>query len=212
MRSGLRHSLFLRPSRDHQTRWLSNVNLRSINEHSQVEPPSDPDSKDPNELLFYALKANSFVTLKEMMQFGQSKQKSTKIMAAQFLHHEIPIRLAQRVRDLKRLPHGLAEMPSIRSVRELYEQSFWRFRQFPFPRTSQHEEEFTQMITDIKNKHAHVQQSIAMGINELTDKKGRNSQENEKLDFGPFLDKFFSTRISIRMLLGQVTLSSWNSS
>lgn len=39
-------------------------------------------------------------------------------------------RLAMRVRDLKRLPHGLSTTPSIKALISLYEQSFWRIRYF----------------------------------------------------------------------------------
>lgn len=54
-------------------------------------------------------------------------------------------RLAQRVRELKQLPAGLSDMPSIKSVINLYEDSFWRIREFPFPKSSSEEESFTEV-------------------------------------------------------------------
>ena len=53
------------------------------------------------------------------------------------------------------------------------------------------------MIKDIKNRHNNVQQWIAMGINELLEKKGikREAQnDNITFDFGTFLDRFYITR------------------
>ena len=68
--------------------------------------------------------------MKEMYQFGASSNKSkrTLLLAAQFLHEELPVRLARRARELKRLPFGLGEMVSIKGVRKLYERSFFRIR------------------------------------------------------------------------------------
>ena len=47
---------------------------------------------------------------------------------------------------MQRLPHGLAEMPSILGVISLYKQSFWRFREFPLPKSPSDEERFTEVI------------------------------------------------------------------
>lgn len=45
-------------------------------------------------------------------------QQRTLIQVAQFLHHELPIRLAHRSIELEELPHGLSDMPSVRTVRD----------------------------------------------------------------------------------------------
>ena len=60
------------------------------------------------------------ITLKEMYQFGDSvnQSKRTLLLAAQFLHEELPVRLARRARELKKLPFGLSETASIK-VRRL---------------------------------------------------------------------------------------------
>lgn len=48
----------------------------------------------------------------------------TLFRASQFLSEELPIRLAHRVQDLRELPDGLGEMPSIKKVQDWYAQSF----------------------------------------------------------------------------------------
>jgi pyruvate dehydrogenase kinase 2/3/4 len=55
----------------------------------------------------------------------------TLLLAAQFLHEELPVRLARRARDLRKLPFGLGDTTSIKGVRKLYERSFFRIRRFP---------------------------------------------------------------------------------
>lgn len=47
-------------------------------------------------------------------------QQRTLIQVAQFLHHELPIRLAHRAIELEELPHGLSDMPSVQTVRDWY--------------------------------------------------------------------------------------------
>jgi hypothetical protein len=54
-----------------------------------------------------------------------------------------------------------------------------------------------QLITDIKNKHIAVQQTIAHGVKELMQKKGEHNVDYT-FDFQKFLDRFYMSRISIR--------------
>lgn len=59
-----------------------------------------------------------------MVQFGQHSSQGTLFRASQFIHEELPIRLAHRVKELAELPDQLNEMPSINKVKEWYAQSF----------------------------------------------------------------------------------------
>ena len=62
------------------------------------------------------------LSLKQLVDFGSSvkaggaARDETLIMAARFLHHELPIRFAHRIAELRHLPHGLAEMSSVQRV------------------------------------------------------------------------------------------------
>ncbi len=47
---------------------------------------------------------------------GGAARDETLIMAARFLHHELPIRFAHRIAELRHLPHGLADMSSVKRV------------------------------------------------------------------------------------------------
>lgn len=59
-----------------------------------------------------------------MVQFGQNSSQGTLFRASQFIHEELPIRLAHRVKELTELPDQLNEMPSINKVKDWYAQSF----------------------------------------------------------------------------------------
>ena len=64
------------------------------------------------------------VSLQQMVLFGQNPNQGTLLKASQFLHEELPVRLAHRVKELDELPHQLSKMPSIIKVKNWYAQSF----------------------------------------------------------------------------------------
>ena len=56
------------------------------------------------------------VSLRYMMEFGARPTERTLLLAAQFLHKELPIRIARRALDLESLPFGLSNKPPILKV------------------------------------------------------------------------------------------------
>lgn len=66
----------------------------------------------------------SGISLHQMVQFGQHSSQGTLFRASQFIHEELPIRLAHRVKELTELPDQLNEMVSINKVKDWYAQSF----------------------------------------------------------------------------------------
>ncbi|KAI9314339.1 alpha-ketoacid dehydrogenase kinase [Dichotomocladium elegans] len=73
------------------------------------------------------------VSLWQMVMFGQNPSRGTLFRASQFLHEELPIRLAHRVKELEELPNGLREMPSIVKVKDWYANSFKDLIDLPTP-------------------------------------------------------------------------------
>ncbi|KAF5365104.1 hypothetical protein D9758_011008 [Tetrapyrgos nigripes] len=71
------------------------------------------------------------VSLQQMVLFGQHPSQGTLLKASQFLHEELPVRLAHRVKELDELPHNLSQMPSIIKVKNWYAQSFEELIKFP---------------------------------------------------------------------------------
>lgn len=177
-----------------------------------VEGPESDE--DQHEIMFYSLRHAATVTLKEMHHFGsQAHNKRTLMLAAQFLHEELPIRLARRVRELKKLPFGLGETDAIKQVRKLYEKSFFQIRRSPEPKTTDAEQQFTAVLDKMMSEHNNVQATIARGLQELHtagDKRIRHVSgpglimtEDSPFDFGQFLDRFYLSRVGMRVLVGQ---------
>ena len=75
------------------------------------------DSQIVNNIFRYSIKKQSGVSLKYMLDFGQRPIEKQMILSAQFLHAELPIRLAHRVAELENLPYGLSSMKPVLKVR-----------------------------------------------------------------------------------------------
>lgn len=148
---------------------------------------------------------------------GLTSRQRTLIQIASFLKRELPVRLARRVLELKSGPEGIGSMPAVIRVREWYEQSFEDIRRARVPVDLETEAEFHRLLMKIYDRHAPTLVTMARGVHELrqalTQKNLVRSTsaggEGEGVDFGEltelhtFLDKFYMSRIGIRILIGQ---------
>lgn len=56
------------------------------------------------------------VSLRYMMEFGSKPTEKNLLISAQFLHKELPIRIARRAIELENLPYGLSAKPAVLKV------------------------------------------------------------------------------------------------
>lgn len=70
-----------------------------------------------DDIFSHALKKQTGVSLKYMLDFGANPIERQLILSAQFLHRELPVRLAHRVAELENLPYGLSTKSRILKVR-----------------------------------------------------------------------------------------------
>lgn len=101
---------------------------------------------------------------------GMTRRQRTLLQIATFLKRELPVRLARRVVELKALPEGLDQMPSVKRVREWYEHSFVELRTIPSPTTLQEEAQFAELLHRIYERHAPTLVTMARGVHELKQK------------------------------------------
>jgi pyruvate dehydrogenase kinase 2/3/4 len=146
---------------------------------------------------------------------------------ATFVRQELPIRLAHRILDLDRVPL-MRDMPSVQAVKQVYIQSFLELIQLPPLITdSIMEANFSSKLEVLYQKHSNVLIQMARGAYELRQairdrtlllsttstltpyqraQQDRDVQEliwNRQSDCHVFLDKFYMSRIGIRVLAGQ---------
>lgn len=74
----------------------------------QVVPPEVVE-----DIYSHALRKQTGVSLKYMLDFGSNPFERQMVLSAQFLQNELPIRLAHRVAELENLPYGLSSKKHI---------------------------------------------------------------------------------------------------
>ncbi|ESW10556.1 hypothetical protein PHAVU_009G219900 [Phaseolus vulgaris] len=143
------------------------------------------------------------VSLRYMMEFGSKPVDKNLLISAQFLHKELAIRIARRAIELENLPYGLSQKPAVLKVRDWYLDSFRDLRAFPDIKSMNDERVFTEMIKAIKVRHNNVVPTMALGVQQL--KKGMDPKivYEDLVEIHQFLDRFYMSRIGIRMLIGQ---------
>ena len=129
------------------------------------------------------------------------------LQVASFLQRELPIRFAHRIRDLEAVPH-LADMESVQGVRDLYIQSGVELLQQPALQNVTDEEAFAKLIENIYERHSNVLVQMARGAFQFRKQlmqQNNNNQESFVLQnqIHAFLDRFYMSRIGIRVLIGQ---------
>ena len=138
------------------------------------------------------------------------------------MRSELPVRLAHRIQDLDMVP-VMRDMPSVQLVKGIYINSFVdlvRFYGADVIRSNEDEAAFAYFLEKKYETHSNVLIQMARGAYELRQalrlKQGsmssaeqQDSQTNHTVDFSQlqechaFLDRFYMSRIGIRVLAGQ---------
>lgn len=153
------------------------------------------------EIVRHAARRGTPLTVSELYKFGKralATPARTRLQSAQWLHGELPVRLAHRVRELGELPYGLADMPSVREVREMYQNSFCDIVESSPPQDAVDEQVFSEILGKIRTRHDDVVKLIAKGVIELKEYCGKGTTD---LEIRSFLDRFYMSRIGIRVLM-----------
>lgn len=199
------------PSRNH-VRTFSIIDLPNDDNHSNERSIIDALAKEQQ----------TSVSLQALMRTGRGEylRKTFKeeeverhtatdlvlIQVASFLRRELPIRLAHRIQDLEGIPI-LRDMVSVKQVKDAYIKSVMEIVNFDSKIISTNQEErFSVLIENIYERHASVLVQMARGAYEfrkaVREDKGCDEVELEE-ETHEFLDRFYLSRIGIRVLIGQ---------
>jgi len=145
------------------------------------------------------------LSIKDFMNFGQT---ATEEESFNFLRKEFPVRLSNIMKEINLLPANLLEMPSVMTLQEWYSQSFKELVEYiadedkkGSPVDAQTLARFCQTLKTIQHRHNNVVQTMAQGVLELKDTHKVDNQTDMNIQY--FLDRFYMSRISLRMLLHQ---------
>lgn len=149
-----------------------------------------------NEIYEFSLKNQSSVTINQLLKLSEMNYNDRINISAKYLYKEIPIRLARRIKDLEKLPFGLSQTNGVCNVRKWYIQSFLDFRLYD-EKEINNTTKFLNMIEKVYNRHNPTIITMAKGIHEIS-KMNKYNIEN----INDLLNRFFTSRIGIRVLLG----------
>eukprot|EP01104_Vermistella_antarctica_P017494 TRINITY_DN61_c0_g2_i1.p1 TRINITY_DN61_c0_g2~~TRINITY_DN61_c0_g2_i1.p1 ORF type:complete len:597 (-),score=116.68 TRINITY_DN61_c0_g2_i1:65-1855(-) len=153
------------------------------------------------------------VNIEQFAALGKVPLDQGGLMSMVFLRNELPIRLAHLLLELDALPGHLSDMPSVIRVREMYANSFENIvGTFPKAKTIQDMSDdeaneilpkFSRALHSILVKHNPVVTTMAQGILELKEYLKQRGMDAQFPQIHYFLDRFFMSRIGIRVLMSQ---------
>ncbi|TPX61916.1 hypothetical protein PhCBS80983_g00762 [Powellomyces hirtus] len=132
------------------------------------------------------------VTLQELLQMGETHDL---VSSARFARHELPKRMARRVKALQNLPFIVGVNPHIKSVYDLYHDSLSALLALPEPVDTKSQIVFTEELRKLVGAHQEVIPKLAKGFKEC----GKYMSKHAKTEF---LDNMIHARIGIRGSLG----------
>ncbi|XP_033865316.1 pyruvate dehydrogenase (acetyl-transferring) kinase isozyme 3, mitochondrial [Acipenser ruthenus] len=161
-------------------------------------------NKTPKQIEYYSRFSPSPLSIKQFLDFGRNNAcEKTSYM---FLRKELPVRLANTMREVNLLPDKLLSRPSVRLVQTWYMQSFLDILEYETrsPEDPQVLDDFLDILIQIRNRHNDVVPTMAQGVIEYKEKYGFDPFISSNIQY--FLDRFYTNRISFRMLINQHTL------
>uniref|UniRef100_A0A8C7Z034 Protein-serine/threonine kinase n=1 Tax=Oryzias sinensis TaxID=183150 RepID=A0A8C7Z034_9TELE len=153
---------------------------------------------------YYSRYSPSPLSIKQFLDFGEDNacEKTSYV----FLRKELPVRLANTMREVNLLPDKLLSQPSVRLVQKWYMQSFVELLDYENrkPEDPHTLNDFLEVLIEIRNRHNDVVPTMAQGVIEYKEKFGFDPFVSSNIQY--FLDRFYTNRISFRMLINQHTL------
>ncbi|KAG1946983.1 pyruvate dehydrogenase kinase, isozyme 4 [Pimephales promelas] len=144
------------------------------------------------------------LSMKQFIDFGSANAcEKTSFM---FLRQELPVRLANIMKEIDFLPDKLLGTPSLKLLQSWYAQSLMELVDFleKDPEDKKILTKFTETLINVRNRHNNVVPTMAQGVLEYKEAFGVDPVTNQNVQY--FLDRFYMSRISTRMLMNQHTL------
>ncbi|XP_064425486.1 3-methyl-2-oxobutanoate dehydrogenase [lipoamide] kinase, mitochondrial isoform X2 [Latimeria chalumnae] len=141
-----------------------------------------------------AEKASVRLTPTTMLYSGKSPDGSHLLKSARYLHMELPVRIAHRIKGFRNLPFIIGCNPTILQVHEMYIRAFHKLSEFPPITNREVEAQYCKLLKQLLDDHKDVVTLLAEGFRE-----SRKHILDESV-LRLFLDKTLTSRLGIRML------------
>lgn len=146
------------------------------------------------------------LSVQELLSFPQQTNPEERSFI--FLRKQLLIRLANIIFEIECLPKAFRQQPSFAQCQEWYWQSFkdiLRFEEVD-ARDISNQQEFTASLQKVVNRHSSVVETMAHAVLEYkhyTNYQAPNNNREFNRELTKFLDRFFMSRIGIRLLINQ---------
>lgn len=146
------------------------------------------------------------LSVQELLSFPQQTNPEERSFI--FLRKQLLIRLANIIFEIECLPKAFRQQPSFAQCQEWYWQSFkdiLRFEEVD-ARDITNQQEFTACLQKVVNRHSTVVETMAHAVLEYKHYSNYESPNNNRefrRELTKFLDRFFMSRIGIRLLINQ---------
>eukprot|EP00064_Thunnus_orientalis_P018328 superscaffoldBa00004184_g18425 len=141
-----------------------------------------------------AEKASVRLTLATLLYSGKSPDGHHILSSAGYLHKELPVRIAHRIKGFRSLPFIIGCNPTILQVHELYIRAYHMLIDFPPIKDQDVEARFCKLVQQLLDDHKDVVTMLAQGFREC-----RKHLQDETM-VRSFLDTTLCSRLGIRML------------
>jgi len=146
------------------------------------------------------------LSLRTMYEIGR---EGDKMAAARFLHSELPVRMAQRIDELRHMPLGLSSHEAVQRVISYYEDAVVELVASEAPRTEATEAAFARLVGTLLQDNTTVPDSLGRAVQEQTVASGnfgddmlhptKSTGARARLDGA--LNRFFTARVGLRLLV-----------
>ena len=181
---------------------LARFTSRNYSKSLAVRDDTDLDGPISfEELKSLASQKTTPLSLQNMYKYASVGKPAQRLRNAQFLHKELPIRIAQRAIDLLTLPHGLGNSPQVRSVANVYLKYLAAMLDFPCPQSAEEEQRFTDTLRPFILDRTSIPAAVAAGISTLKDRRKEENLDVRRLrEMEDALYRFFTARVGLRFL------------
>ncbi|CAD5121075.1 DgyrCDS9613 [Dimorphilus gyrociliatus] len=176
--------------------------LRHQSDDLRYKPSIDTQERAKSVTSFYNQSKIDAIASKDSVRLVPSamlytykvSDNSDILRSVQYLHKELPVRIAHRIAGFRNLPFIVGCNPSILSVHELYIRAFHLLSEFPPIKDEADEAAYSKLVKQLLDDHRDVVTSLAEGFKQCS----RFLQDEGMVK--TFLDKTLTSRLGIRML------------
>lgn len=134
-------------------------------------------------------------------KFVNSGRNSTSTSSFLFLRKEIPVRLANIIKELDLLPSSLQQQSSYSQIQDQHAQSFQDLLQFEHKdNTNEVQTSFAATLANVRLRYMDTVPLMAEAVRMMN---LENKKENPSACIQYFLDRLYMSRISVQMMINQ---------